>query len=597
MFNGGLTEYLRSGTIENMSIHGRLALLASTTHFSLGTVIASATLGGGLTILQAWLLAKIINDVHLGSASLEQVSSVLFGLVSVIILRTVFVFVNEQSAAITSEKIKTDLREKLADKILRLGPAAINQQKSGELAYVITGAVDSLDAYFSQYLPQVVIAAILPIGILAVVFPLDLLSAIILLLTAPLIPVFMVLIGRTTETLTHRQYTAFSRMSAFFLDTLRGLAELKNLGRSKDHAVRLDLVSQKYREATMRVLYISFLSALVLEFAATLSVAVIAVEIGIRLLYGQIAFQQAFFLLVIAPEFYQPLRQLGARFHAAQNGVSAARKIFEILDLPEETTGASDNPAVHFEPVIFQSPFEIRFESVSFAYPGREQDAVSNVSFVLRSGETTTLVGLNGSGKSTLAALLLRFIQPHSGYIYYNNIDIQTIPVNQWRTGIAWLGQQPVLFNGTIHQNLLLNRPDATPEQIQNALEKSRLLETIALLPAGLETELGENAFRFSGGQAQRLGLARAFLKDAPLLVFDEPTSHLDAILEDEIDNSLIRLRKNRTSLLIAHRKATARQANLILVLDKGRLVEQGTHAELMAAGKVYAKLFGGMQI
>jgi len=585
-----------SGTMDCMSIHRRLVSLASTTRIALGLVISSAALSGGLIILQAWLLAKIINQVHLDSASLSQVAPIFIPFIIVIILRSVFVFINEQSAAIVSEKIKTSIRENLSRKILNLGPAYINQQKSGELAYTITQAVDSLDAYFSQYLPQMVIAAILPIGILAVVFPLDTLSAVILLLTAPLIPVFMVLIGRTTEALTRQQYTAFSRMSAFFLDTLRGLAELKNLGRSVDHATRLDQVSQRYREATLRVLRISFLSALVLELAATLSVAVIAVEIGIRLLYGQIAFQQAFFLLVIAPEFYQPLRQLGARFHAAQNGVSAARRIFEILDQPEISGFPAKDASIRFGADLFHEPFKICFENVSFAYSGREQDAVSNVSFILYSEKTTALVGLNGSGKSTLAALLLRFIQPHNGRILYNDIDIQTIPVIQWRAGIAWLDQQPMLLNDSIRQNLLLSKPDASPEQIQHALDESCLSETIAGLPAGLETELGENAFRFSGGEAQRLGLARAFLKNAPLLMLDEPTSHLDAFLEAELDSSLEKLSKNRTVLLIVHRKTTAYHADQILVMDRGRLVEQGTHAELKGLGKFYAKLFGGAE-
>ena len=383
----------------------------------------------------------------------------------VIVLRAFLVFINEQSAAMLSEKIRMDLREKLTAKVLDLGPAYIEQQQAGELSYAMTSAVDTLDAYFSQYLPQLVIAAILPLGILIIVFPMDTLSAVILLLTAPLIPIFMILVGKTTEALTHRQYQTFSRMSAFFLDSLRGLAELKNLGQSRDHAARLDRVSEKYREATMQVLRISFLSALVLELAATLSVAVIAVEIGIRLLYGQMDFQQAFFLLVIAPEFYLPLRQLGVRFHAAQNGVSAARRIFDILDQPEPQSGSSQLETVRI-PDLFQPPFNIRFDDVSFAYPGREQEAVSHVSFTMNSGETTALVGLNGSGKSTLASLLLRFIQPQNGAIFYNDVDIQTIPIESWRAGIAYLDQQPVLFNASIRQNLVIARPDANEIQI-----------------------------------------------------------------------------------------------------------------------------------
>ncbi len=437
-----------------MVFQRQLNALAYSSRVPFVTVVSSAVLGGGLIIWQAWLLASILDQVHLRHADLEQTTPSLIILSLIVLFRAALVFINEQGAALLSESIRDKLRVKVAEKILRLGPAYIEQQQAGELAYVSTAAIDTLDAYFSQYLPQLVICAVLPVSILIIVFPLDALSAVILLLTAPLIPIFMILVGKTTETLTQRQFKAFSRMSAFFHDSLRGLTELKNLGRSAEHASRLDRVSETYRDATMSVLRVSFLSALVLELAATLSVAVIAVQIGIRLLYGQMDFQQAFFFLVIAPEFYLPLRQLGVRFHAAQNGVSAARRIFAILDQPEypieKPLSIVESPAFP----IFKAPFDIKFEDVSFAYPGREQEAVSHISCVLHSGETTALVGLNGSGKSTLAALLLRFIRPQEGLITLNGVDIQSIPIDQWRAGIAHLNQQPAMFNATIRENL-----------------------------------------------------------------------------------------------------------------------------------------------
>jgi ATP-binding cassette, subfamily C, bacterial CydD len=574
-----------------MSIQRRLINLANSSKVTLFLVVGSAIMVGGLVILQAWYLSTILDQVHLHGVGLDQSMLLLRALVVVIVLRALLVFVNEQSAAMLSEKIRMDLREKLTAKVLDLGPAYIEQQQAGELSYAMTSAVVTLDAYFSQYLPQLVIAAILPLGILIIVFPMDTLSAVILMLTAPLIPLFMILVGKTTEALTHRQYQTFSRMSAFFLDSLRGLAELKNMGQSREHAARLDRVSEKYREATMRVLRISFLSALVLELAATLSVAVIAVEIGIRLLYGQMDFQQAFFLLIIAPEFYLPLRQLGVRFHAAQNGVSAARRIFSILDQPEPQSGSRQLETIHI-PDLFLQPFHIRFDDVSFAYPGREQEAVSHISFTMNSGETTALVGVNGSGKSTLASLLLRFIQPQNGTIFYNDVDIQAIPIESWRAGIAFLDQQPVLFNASIRQNLVIARPVADDQQINDALTAARLLETVGSLPQGLDSELGENAFRFSGGQAQRLGLARAFLKNSPLLVLDEPTSHLDALLEADLDRSLAQLYKGRTCLLIVHRKDSARQADRVIMLENGRLVCSGKHSELISGNCLYASLF-----
>jgi ATP-binding cassette subfamily C protein CydD len=573
-----------------MSIQRRLIALAASLKWTFIAVTGSAILAGGLIILQAWLLSTIINQVHLEGAGLDVSLPVLGSLTIVIIFRAVLVFINEQTAAVLSEKIRSGLRITLSEKILHLGPSYREQLQAGELTYALTGAIDTLDAYFSQFLPQLIIAAILPLGILAVVFPLDTLSGLVLLVTAPLIPIFMILVGKTTEALTRKQFSTFSRMSAFFLDSLRGLAELKNLGRSRDHSARLDRVSESYRQATMRVLRVSFLSALVLELAATLSVAVIAVEIGIRLLYSQIDFRQAFFLLVIAPEFYMPLRQVGARFHASQNGVNAARRIFDILDQPE-VEEASEYQSI---PDLFKPPFTIRFEDVSFSYPDRQQEALGHVSFQIHSGETTALVGLNGSGKSTLAALLLRFIKPAYGVIYYNDIDIQTIPIADWRASIAHLDQQPVLFNDTVRQNLLITRPEATQQEMNTALDSARLSGFIASLPEGLETSLGENAFRFSGGQAQRLGLARAFLKDAPLLVLDEPTSHLDAMLEADLDQSITRLITGRTCLIIAHRKDTSRRADRVVMLENGRVVCAGTHKELSACSESYTALFAG---
>ncbi len=597
MFHVLLTEPVCSGTIDGMNVQRRLNSLSASFLPALTIVVGSAVFTGGMVILQAWFLSSIIDRVHLQAAGLEQEIPDLFNLSLVIILRAVMVYVNEQGAAVLSEKIRSNLREQLTAKLLRLGPAYIDRQRGGELTHALTTAVDSLDAYFSQYLPQLIVTMVLPVGILAVVFPIDTLSAVVLLLTAPLIPIFMILIGKTTEALTNRQYQTFSRMSAFFLDSLRGLTELKNLGRSIDHAVRLDGVSEQYRKATMRVLRISFLSALVLELAATLSVAVIAVEIGIRLLYGRVDFLQAFFLLVIAPEFYLPLRQLGARFHAGRSGVSAARRIFEILDEPEPSPVITSTAARRDLKEDFQAPFYIRFENVSFGYPGRELDAIHGLSFDLHSGETNALIGLNGSGKSTLAALLLRFIQPREGRILINETNIQEIPVETWRASIAWMNQKPFLFNETIRQNLLIASPHATDHEIEPVLEETRLLEVIRAMPDGLDTVIGENAYRLSGGQAQRLALARTLLKDAPLVVLDEPTSHLDALLEKDLADSLQRLRATRTVLVIAHRKDTANQADRILIMENGRLAGLGKPGDLQKSNQAYMRLFneGGL--
>ncbi|NLF52424.1 MAG: thiol reductant ABC exporter subunit CydD [Leptolinea sp.] len=575
-----------------MIFNRRLNSLAFRLRAPFIAVIVSAVAGGFAVIGQAWVLSDILDQIHILQVSINQLNRPFLLLVFIIFLRAILVYVNEQNAALLSEKIRSALRERLAEKILRLGPAYTNQQQDGELAHVTTTGVDSLDSYFSQYLPQLVICAILPVSILIIVFPLDILSAFILLVTAPLIPVFMILIGRTTETLTHRQYDAFSGMSAFFHDSLRGLTELKNLGRSGDHASRLDRVSETYRNATLKVLRVAFLSAFVLELAATLSVAVIAVQIGIRLMYGQMDFQQAFFFLVIAPDFYLPLRQLGARFHAAQNGVSAAKRIFAILDEPEIDLAQtlSDNHPVSFP--FFKGEFNIRYENVTFTYPGRKTDAVHRVSLTISSREKLAIVGLNGSGKSTLTSLLLRFIQPNEGCITWNGVDIQTIPIDKWREEFLYVNQQPALFNATIRENLTITAPSAEEHQLEQALQEAHLLETVKTLPAGMDTQLGEDAYGFSGGQAQRLVLARAFLKNAPFLILDEPTTHLDPITQADLDSSISRLQQGRTCVLIAHRRRTAQEADRVFMMDHGHLVGSGHHMELLDTCPSYANLF-----
>jgi ATP-binding cassette subfamily C protein CydD len=300
-------------------------------------------LASGLVIVQSLVLSQTINQVFLRSKSLTEVTPLLQWILFIVFARVLFTLLNETSANWMASKIKSMLRDELMQKLDRLGPAYLRSQRSGELVTAAMQGLDSLDAYFSQYLPQVLLAALLPITILAVVFPLDLLTGIVFLVTAPLIPFFMALVGRTSEAETKKQWQALSRLGADFLDTLQGLATLKMLGVSRQRADHVAEVSDRYRTATMNVLRITFLSALVLELLATISTAVVAVEIGLRLLYGKILFEQAFFILLIAPEFYLPMRNLGMRYHAGMTGVTAAGKIFSLLDTRNNPSGHSDS--------------------------------------------------------------------------------------------------------------------------------------------------------------------------------------------------------------------------------------------------------------
>lgn len=542
-----------------------------------------------LIILQARLLSAILNAVFLEGADAVKVAPLLTSLLLVGILRAGAGGAMEVLSGWLAVNIKEKIRRSLFDRLLTAGPAFIESENSGEVSNTLTNGVEALDAYYSQYLPQLAISAIIPLAILLAVFPLDWLSGLVFLITAPLIPFFMVLIGKGSESVTRRQWQALSRMSAFFLDTLQGLRELKQWNRSREHAQRIAKVAEDYRRTTMSVLRITFLSALVLELAATISTAVIAVQIGLRLLYGLMEFQQAFVVLLLAPEFYQPLRLLGQRFHAGMSGVSAASRIFALVDsLPVQICESTKSI-----PTFRKGDF-IRFENVSFRFSGREAAALEEINFELKHGEMMALVGSSGSGKTTVANLMMGFILPQKGHIWINHQSLAELDLYAWRKQIAWVGQRPFVQHGTLRENLLMASPSSSPSELQRAIYFAQLQDLILRLPQGLETPIGEGGIKLSSGEIQRLALARAFLKDAPIVVLDEPTAHLDAGLEQVLEESIHRLCAGRTVLMIAHRLPTIMRADRILVMEGGQIVEQGNHAQLYQRNDHYTRLVQG---
>jgi len=565
-----------------MNSHLRLLRQARVARGALLLTVLSGFVGGVLVVLQALQLSRLIERVFLQGQGVAQVRPLLAGLLLIFAGRAAMMVLSEVCAGAVAVRVKAALRGWLVERLFELGPAYTQGEQSGELAATVVQGVDALDAYFGQYLPQIVLAALVPLTILVVVFPLDWLSGLVLLLTAPLIPIFMFLIGKASEALTRRQWGALSRMSAYFLDTLQGLTALKVLGQSQARAEKIDAVGEQYRLATLAVLRVTFLSALVLELAATLSTAVIAVQIGLRLLYGRLGFVDAFFVLVIAPEFYLPLRQLGARFHAGMAGVSAARRIFALLDAP-----LPPRP----QPVVQAAPFEtLVFEAVDFSYPGG-QTVLHGLSLTVHNGQQVALVGASGAGKSTVAHLLLRFGEPQAGRILVDGRPLAGVPVEAWRQRIAWVPQRPFLFHDSLAANIRLGRPEASLAEVKAAARLAELDEWIETLPAGYETLVGEQGARLSGGQAQRLALARAFLRDAPFLILDEPTAHLDVEQETLIAAATQRLCRGRTTLTIAHRLSTVQRMEQIFVMAGGRVVECGAPAQLLAQGGEYARL------
>lgn len=538
-----------------------------------------------LAVAQAWYLSHIVASVFLEGAELSSVWNSLFLILAIIVLRAIFQWIGEINAHNNSFHIKTDLRTRLMSHIVSLGPIYAQGERTGELITTVIEGIESLEEYFSKYLPQLFLAVALPLIILGFVFPLDWKSGIILSLTGPLIPLFMILIGKLAEKKSLDQWQSLSWMSAHFLDVLQGLATLKVFGRAKDQTRVIKRVSDSFRKATLNVLRIAFLSAFLLEFFATISTALVAVTIGLRLVYGTLSFSEGLFLLLLAPEFYTPLRTLGLSFHAGLAGVNAAGRIFAILDRP--VVKEPEN----LKNIDLSSDFKLSFEQVSLTYQPEDNPALNKISLSLRSGEKIALVGPSGAGKTSIAQLILRFIEANEGEIFVNGDLIKTISPKNWRDQIAYIPQRPYLFSGSIAENILMGRPSATIEELTKAAQEGAAHEFIMKLPDGYQTILGEGGTRLSGGQAQRIAIARAFLRDAPLLIFDEVTSSLDSENEHAIQQALQRLLERKTAIIIAHRLSTIRQADRIFVMEQGKIVEQGNHEELMSGRGVYHRM------
>lgn len=569
----------------------RLLLRALNSRIALVVTILLGFTGGITIVLQARLLSRAINLAFLEREGLAQLSPLLAALFLIITIRSFVLFGGEISADYLARNVKTRLRIELFEHLFLLGPQFARGERTGELVNTIVEGTEALDRYFREYLPQLAIAALVPLTLLVFVFPVDLISGIILLVTAPLIPIFMVLIGSLADELTRRQWRSLGMMSAHFLDVLQGLTILKMLGRSQAQIRVIGQVSNQYRLSTMRVLRVAFLSALVLELLSTMSTALIAVGVGLRLLYGSLNFEDAFFILVIAPDFYLPLRLLGTRFHASVAGITAARQMFDILDTAPAGLAASgiDTQAVRI-PVQSSSP-EIRLQEVCFTYPGEGKPLLQQVSLTIPPGKIVALVGPSGAGKSTIASLLLGFGKADTGEIYFDGVPVSNLPLEERRAWIAWVPQMPYLFNQSVFENIRLGKPDASREQVISAAKQAYAHDFILTLPQGYDTQIGERGARLSGGQAQRIALARAFLKNAPLLVLDEATAHLDPELELQIQLAVRKLLSGRSVLVIAHRLSTAAQADQVCVLSQGHIVQSGNHEQLIRQDGLYRRM------
>ncbi|GGN03104.1 hypothetical protein GCM10011578_025800 [Streptomyces fuscichromogenes] len=552
-------------------IDPRLLRYARATRLFLVAVVGLGAVGAGLVIAQAMLIAEVVVGAFQHSHPASELRTPLLLLAAVAVGRALVSWLTELAAHRASAAVKSELRGRLLDRAVALGPGWLGGQRTGSLVTLATRGVDALDDYFSRYLPQLGLAVVVPVAVLARIVTEDWVSAAIIVGTLPLIPLFMVLIGWATQSRTDRQWRLLSRLSGHFLDVVAGLPTLKVFGRAKAQAESIRRITGEYRQATMRTLRIAFLSSFALELLATLSVALVAVTIGMRLVHGDMDLYTGLVILVLAPEAYLPLRQVGAQFHAAAEGLAAAEEIFAVLETPMPVSGVGAVPV---------GAVPLAFEGVTVRYPGRSADAITDVSFTVEPGETVALVGPSGVGKSTLLSVLLGFVRPEAGRVRVGGADLAGLDPEEWRSRIAWVPQRPHLYAGTIAENVRLARPDADDDAVRGALRDAGALEFVDALPEGVETVLGEDGAGLSAGQRQRLALARAFLADRPMLLLDEPTAALDGATEGEVVAAVRRLSEGRTVLLVVHRPALLSAADRVVRLS-GSEVPRGLRPEV----------------
>ncbi|CAL9469834.1 Vitamin B12 import ATP-binding protein BtuD [Streptomyces sp. enrichment culture] len=541
-------------------IDPRLLRYARATRLFLLAVVLLGLVGAALVVAQAMLVAEVVVGAFQRGMAVDDLTLPLILLAVVAVGRGLVSWLTELAAHRASAAVKSELRGRLLERAAALGPGWLSGQRTGSLVALATRGVDALDDYFARYLPQLGLAVVVPVAVLARIVTEDWVSAAIIVVTLPLIPVFMVLIGWATQARMDRQWKLLSRLSGHFLDVVAGLPTLKVFGRAKAQAESIRSITAQYRRATLRTLRVAFLSSFALELLSTLSVALVAVGIGMRLVHGTLDLYTGLVILILAPEAYLPLRQVGTQYHAAAEGLSAAEEVFAVLESPVREAGSE---------VLPEGPVRIELDGVTVRHEGRAEPSLDRASLVVEPGETVALVGPSGVGKSTLLDVVLGFTAPDEGTVRAGGVDVAALDPERWRERVAWVPQRPYLFAGTIAENVRLARPDADDDAVRAALREAGA-DFVAALPEGAGTVLGEDGGGLSAGQRQRLALARAFLADRPVVLLDEPTAALDGETEAAVVEAVRRLAAGRTVLLVVHRPALLAVADRVVTLTPG---------------------------
>jgi thiol reductant ABC exporter CydD subunit len=523
-------------------------------------LIGSVAVASGTAVLVvalAFCVGDVVSRVFLEGATFDDVKNVVGLLALVVAGRAILATIGETIAQRAATRTSAQLRESLLAHVVRLGPVWLSGERRGQVATLATRGVDSVEPYVARYLPSLVVAVIVPLTVGVAILTQDFVAALIVAVTAPLIPVFMALIGMYTQSATAKQWNTLGVLSGHFLDVVAGLPTLKAFGRERAQSTRMAEIDARYRNATMGVLRISFLSSFVLELVATISVAVVAVSIGLRLLDGGLTLQTGLTVLILAPEVYLPIRAVGAQFHAAADGIDAAEQVFAIIGTEPAITGTrTDVPTG-----------DVVVDGVTVTYPGADVVSLAPVSLTLCAGRVTAVVGPSGVGKSTLLATLQGFVAPTAGTVTIGGVDLTTIDPEAWRSRLGVVGQDPVLVGPTVADDVRLRRPHATDAEVDAALRAAGI--DPATLPDGAASRVGDLASDVSAGQRRRVALARVLLDPPPLVMLDEPTAGLDDATEIDVVDAIRRLADAGAAVVVvAHRPSLVAGADEIVALD-----------------------------
>jgi ATP-binding cassette subfamily C protein CydD len=573
------------------TVEARLLAAEPSVRWLVGVAVLAGFLATATVIAAAFVLSGAIAAVFLEGSDLADVSTPLLIALALTVARVPLLWGSDAVALRAATRLKGRLRADLTGQLVALGPGYTDRERSGEITSVVVNGMTAIETFVASYQPARLLAIAVPLLVIAVVLLLDPPTTLVLLLTGPVLVLLLAMIGSRTGAASARRFAELRWLSAFFLDMLQGISTLKAFGRSAEQVDNIRAISRRHGDTTMEVLRTAFQTSLVLEWGAAVAVALVAVEISLRLISGSIEFDRALAVLIIVPEFFLPLRVLATRYHAKAAGHAVAERVFEILD----TRPPTPTPRDAVDGVPSTTPVDpgadIVLDGVTVLYPDRTTPALDVLDLTIRAGETLALVGATGAGKSTVARVLLRFIEADAGVVRAGERPLSSIDPDAWRAYVTWVPQRPHLFHGSIADNIRLAMPGAEDRAVRAAAEAAGVDEIVRTWPRGLDTPIGERGTLLSGGQRQRVALARAILTDARLVILDEVTSQLDPASEERIREALLRLGRDRTVLVVSHRMRLVASVDRVAVLEAGHVVQTGTPGELAAADGVYGRL------